>query len=310
MDLSHYCVLVAEGTTRSGRLIASGLAALRASVIVGTPNLRQGQAIRNALVAKNRNPRIHTCPLDLTNLSSVEQAIVKLKTQFPHLNALVLNADRLFWRYRKSNEGFEATYAHHVLGPLSLSLGLTDLLAQNRRSIIITFGSDQYPFTRQAFDYSMKSSTTFPTKQSPPRTVSYNPLKSYLEAKLAILMISSALRTRLHGNTATVFALDTPISMSDRHPLQLWMGYLTNQLRSPAVYAETVPHLLVSRKRMPYSGCLIREGKPSRKHGICQEIDQDQLWEQTVADLRAHSPILHATSPLYPRNLGIQGVSG
>lgn len=286
MNLSQKCVLVTEGTTRSGRLICATLAKLGATVIIGASDTRGGNNLRDTIIAKHRNTNIHVRHIDLDNLRTLKRSATLIKSSFPHLNAIIHNTDQIHFRKKLTSNGFEASYGHNVLAPFCLTMSLIDVLAESARATIITLASDAFPQGIEPFNgtFSMKTGKRDVAEDGSARV--YDPLIAYSEAKLAALVATRVLHNRLPNGTAALFALDAVHSCDQARSPQLWSTYLNSRFKAPSTVAAAIPQLLLANKKSPYSGCLIRDGKPSRKGGAFHRINEDALWEKILTDIQ------------------------
>lgn len=285
MNLSQKCVLVTEGTTRSGRLISATLAKLGATVIIGADDSRKGNAIRDALVAKHGNTNIHVRHLDLNNLRSLKRSATLLKTAFPHLNSIIHNTDQIHLRKKVTANGFDACYGHNVLAPFCLTMSLIDVLAESDRASVITLASDAFPAGVEPFGGIFEAGAA-QAAEGDGNADHYDPMLAYSESKLAALVATRVLHSRLPNGTAAIFAIDAVHGCDAVRSPQLWSTFLNSRFKAPSTLAAAIPQLLQANKRSPYSGCLIRDGKPSRKSGIYHSIDEDALWEKILADIQ------------------------
>lgn len=289
VNQSSQCILITEGTTRSGRLIATTLAEYGAQIIIGTEDGRRGNAVRDAIKAKTGNDNIHVRHLNLDNLRLLKRSANIIKRDFPRISGIIHNTDRLYLRQKKTADGFESHYGHNVLAPVCLTLALRDVLVKRERSATVMLTSDVFPagvapFGGQFHGHNAQGGRATSPHLSP--VTPYDPLIAYSESKVAALAASQVLHRCLSTREAAYFSVDPVHKQRDERSAHLWSTFVNSRFKAPSALCSTIRQLLLAKKPSPYAGCLIREGKPCRKSASFLSIDEAGLWAKISQDLQ------------------------
>ncbi len=129
-------VAVITGTTHGiGRVTSRELAKAGRAVVMLCRDVEAGQAVRGEIVRQVPAATIHVVHCDLASLASVRKSADILRGEFGRIDLLINNAGMVSARYRRSEDGFELTFATNHLGPFQLTALLLDRLSADARII-------------------------------------------------------------------------------------------------------------------------------------------------------------------------------
>lgn len=185
-------VLVTGGNAGIGYFIAEQLAAAGVTVIIGSRSQAKAVAAADAITARVRGAHVQHIPLDLADLTSLEESVSHLGTDA--LDAVVLNAGiALDAPPRKTNRrGHELMLATNHLGHFALVHRLEPWLKAAPQARIVTMGSFVARSERLDFDDLQCERD-------------YDPKRTYGRSKLAQMTFAFELDRRLRalGSTCT-----------------------------------------------------------------------------------------------------------
>eukprot|EP00250_Pteridium_aquilinum_P006961 c16776_g1_i1 orf=385-1401(-) len=131
--LSHITVIITGATSGIGAEAARVLAKRGARLVIPARNLKRAQLLRERLLQAIPNARIIALELDLASFSSVRSfAAHFLRLNLP-LNILINNAGVCCRTFKKSDEGFEMSFATNHLGHFLLTNLLLERMVESAR---------------------------------------------------------------------------------------------------------------------------------------------------------------------------------
>ncbi|MHA7651380.1 SDR family NAD(P)-dependent oxidoreductase [Mycobacterium sp. ML4] len=134
-------VLVTGANRGIGWAIASGLAALGATVLLTVRDRSKGEQARAQIIAQHPGADIRVEVCDMSDLALVRAFAADLAGRMAGLDVLIHNAGLLPAQRTETGEGHEVTLATHVLGPLLLTEGLLPLLRASSDPRVILMSS-------------------------------------------------------------------------------------------------------------------------------------------------------------------------
>jgi NAD(P)-dependent dehydrogenase (short-subunit alcohol dehydrogenase family) len=198
-------VVITGGNSGIGKAAASALATAGARVIITARNEQRGRDAVADIVAASGSKQVELSLFDLADLSTVRAGAADLLERCPRIDVLLNNAGLILSERRVSAEGFEATLAINHLGPFLLTELLLDRLKASAPSRIVNVASTAHNFARRGmvFDDLMAER-------------SYKAMEVYGRSKLANILFTAELATRLEGTGVTANSL---------HPGSVATGY-------------------------------------------------------------------------------------
>jgi NAD(P)-dependent dehydrogenase (short-subunit alcohol dehydrogenase family) len=210
-------VCVVTGANRGiGKATAAGLARLGATVVMLCRDARRGAEACAEVRRDSGNARISVVAADLASLDAVRAAAAEVAAQHPAVHVLVNNAGVNLARRAVSPDGAEMTLAVNHLGPFLLTTLLLPALCRGaaddpagRNARVVTVTSEFERFGRVAFD----------NLQGERRYVG---LLAYTQSKLANVLFTYELATRLAGTGVTATCVYPGLVATDLMRDRLW----------------------------------------------------------------------------------------
>jgi NAD(P)-dependent dehydrogenase (short-subunit alcohol dehydrogenase family) len=301
-DLRGSTAVVTGANTGLGFQATRMLATRGAAVILACRNAAKAQAAADRIRAAAPGARVRTTPLDLASLASVREAADRLHGECQHLDLLINNAGRVNPRYRRTEDGFEATLATNHLGPFAFTGLVLDLLLATPGSRIVTVSSVGH-----------RRGTVDVGDLNFERGYRYH--HAYFQSKLANLMFTYELQRRLAaagsatialaahpGNARTEFGRDMSrfvrVAMNPRlRPLTFWLMQPAEAGALPIARAATDPRARGGEYYGP-DGWNEWTGSPVRVESIPRSHDaevQRRLWRASEQLTGVSYPVGAAT---------------
>lgn len=201
---SERVCLVTGANTGIGLETARGLAALGATVWMTSRDVQKGEAAVADVRRTAKHDRVHLLRLDLASTASIRQASEQFLSSTTRLDVLVNNAGLVLSERRLTEDGFEMTFGVNHLGHFLLTILLIDRMkatvtgpgaAQPGSVRIVNLSSDAH-----------RQSGGLPWDDLR-RDRGYSTISSYGDSKLANILFSRALTTRLAGTGITANAV-------------------------------------------------------------------------------------------------------
>ncbi|WP_228713506.1 SDR family oxidoreductase [Arundinibacter roseus] len=209
---------------------------------------------------------------DLSDLSSVQQAVAHVRQNYSRLDVLINNAGLILDRLEYSPNGIEKTFAINHVGHFLLTKGLIDLLKNGKDARIVTVSSEAHRIGKFRLDQLVR-----PEK--------FSSWGSYGTSKLANILFSNELAERvkpfgitsnaLHpGGVATNFGSNN----SGISKLMMWMA--RPFFKSPQEGAQTTIYLATSPEARTFSGLYFKDLKPKKPSTDAQSTFlAKELWK-------------------------------
>lgn len=287
-DLHGRTAVVTGANTGLGFEAARLLAGHGATVVLACRNPAKATAAADRIRDAAPGAQVRTLTLDLAALASVRAAASRLRAEYPHLDLLINNAGGMNPRFRRTEDGFEATLGINHLGPFAFTGLVLDLLAAAPAARIVTVSSVGHRRgTIQLDDLNFDRG--------------YRWQHAYFQSKLANLMFTFELQRRLAaagaaaiavaahpGNARTDLGRDMPplarAVMSPRlRPLTFWLLQPAGIAALPIVRAAAGPDVRGGEYYGP-SGWQEWTGYPEHAEPIARSHDRDvqrRLWEMS-----------------------------
>lgn len=193
-EMAGKVCMVTGANSGIGKVTASALAGMGATVVMVCRSRERGEAARQEVVAESGNERVELLLADLSSMASTRAMVEAFKSRHDRLHVLVNNAGALFGKYEESVDGLEMTFALNHMGYFLTSVLLLDVLKASAPARIINVSSDAHRAGKVDFDdlQNRKKYGAFPV---------------YAESKLENVLFTKELARRLEGTGVTVNAL-------------------------------------------------------------------------------------------------------
>jgi NAD(P)-dependent dehydrogenase (short-subunit alcohol dehydrogenase family) len=276
LRLDGKSVLITGATSGLGREVAELLARQGAQVcVVGRDPDRTARAAAEI-------PGSESDVADLSSLAETRALGDRYASTHDRLDVLVLNAGALTHTFAVTDEGYEVTFATHVLSQFLLIRALRPLLEAAPSARVIVVASGGMYLERLDVD------ALQPTQES------YDGVKAYSRAKRAQVVLAEEWTRELAGTNVTVNTMhpgwsDTP---GLRNALPGFSKALSPLLRSAHQGADTIAWLAAAPEVAGRSGLffLDRQARPTHRRPGTRRLDEAaeraRLWAlcQTATD--------------------------
>jgi NAD(P)-dependent dehydrogenase (short-subunit alcohol dehydrogenase family) len=190
--MSGRICLVTGATRGIGRATAEALAKSGAQVLVhGRDSASVGAVCREMI----RYGQVTGVVGDLGSLAAVRKLAGEIAAQYPRLDVLVNNAGTGSRRRQTTADGYERTFGINHLAPFLLTNLLLEKLKASKAARVVTVSSMAHRGATLDFD-----DLNFEKRK-------YSGLRAYGESKLANILFTVELATRLAGSSVTANCL-------------------------------------------------------------------------------------------------------
>ncbi len=269
-DLTGRTIVITGATSGLGQAAALELSEFGADLIlVGRDQTRTAEATR--ALNQRTGGNVDYVIADMSDLASVREASVEL-SELPRIDALLHNAGALLGTYEKTNDGFEKTFAIHVLGPHVMTRALIPSLARTADARVITMTSG-----------GMYAEKLDPANVMMPRS-EYDGVRAYAKAKRAQVALTEQWATR-EPNAAVFHSVHpgwaaTPGIAASLPRFNKAIGPL---LRDPYQGADTMVWLAASDEALLSSGHLWLDRRPRHANKVpwtfTGTAQSSELWD-------------------------------
>lgn len=249
-DLSGKTVIITGGEEGIGKATAMEFARRNAEVIIGSKNEALASQVVKEIKATTGNRDVYYKPLDLGCFSSIKNFADYVNRTEPEVN-LLINAADVFWSGDKkiTDDGCEYMMQSNYFGHFLLTLSLAELMKESAPSKIINVTSVGHQFA--PLDLNDLSSS-----------YNYSPLRAYLSSKLACLLFTAELSSKLEGKGITVNAVN-PGLVKSSGTNKSFRGFFMKIIyflygKTPAQGAQTILEVAVSERTELVSGRYFR----------------------------------------------------
>jgi NAD(P)-dependent dehydrogenase (short-subunit alcohol dehydrogenase family) len=171
-----------------GRATAVQLARRGVELLLASRDAKKGQQLAEDIANIHPGAKITSLALDLGNLSSVKRVANLVIEQVPRLDWLINNAGVFIPPLTFTDNGFESQFGINHLGHFALTVGLQEKLSQAHSCRVITVSSSVHRFAQINW-------------QNLNAEKHYSRWHAYAVSKLANLLFTHALQTRLPGQS-------------------------------------------------------------------------------------------------------------
>jgi retinol dehydrogenase-14 len=270
-------VLVTGGSGGIGRATALGLAIMGAQLAIsGRDRERTESAAREIRAAGGGE--VDVVVADLSSQSEVRRLADEVLQSLSRIDVVVNNVGGYWHTRHVTADGLERTFALNHLAPFLLTNLLLERLKQSAPARVVTVSSSAHRSGRIDFDDLQGER-------------SYSGARAYSQSKLANLLFTYELASRLQGTSVTANALHpgvvrTAFGAEDASTVQrLFTPFVRPFLKSPAEGAATSIHLASAPDLEQVTGRYFANSKPrtSSKRSY-DKAAAARLW-QLSADL-------------------------
>jgi NAD(P)-dependent dehydrogenase (short-subunit alcohol dehydrogenase family) len=242
-----------------------------AKIIIVGRNKSKSEAAIEELISISGNNEISYLLADLSSQSQIRQLARDFKERFDRLDVLVNNAGSIFLRKRLSVDGIEMTFALNHLAYFLLTNLLLDILKANAPSRIVNTSSGSHLSGKINFkDVGLSRGYIFQ--------------RAYAQSKLANVMFTFELASRLEGSGVTVNAFHPGFVKTNIGVNYNWLV----RVLKPLIFhtgipvkegADTLVYLASSPQVAGVSGKYFYRKKPRETNPLARDREeQKRLW--------------------------------
>jgi NAD(P)-dependent dehydrogenase (short-subunit alcohol dehydrogenase family) len=195
-DQSGRVAVVTGASGGLGLETARVLAARGATVVLACRDTEKAGRAAGQIQAETNRASVRVVRLDLASLASVRRAAEEIRDTCARLDLLINNAGVMAVPYSRTEDGFELTLATNHLGPFALTGLLLGRLLDTPGSRVVTVSSIGHRMGAGAMRF---EDLQFERD--------YQPWPAYYQSKLANLLFSYELQSRLAAAGAGTIAL-------------------------------------------------------------------------------------------------------
>jgi NAD(P)-dependent dehydrogenase (short-subunit alcohol dehydrogenase family) len=277
-------VIITGGNSGIGKATAVALAGAGARTLITARSEARGKAAVADIASASGSDRVELAVFDLADLAAVRAGAAELLDRCDRIDVLVNNAGLILSDRALTTDGYEATFQINHLGPFLLTELLTERLIASAPARIVNVASTAHNFARRGmrFDDLMAEH-------------SYRPMEVYGRSKLANILFTTQLATRLAGTGVTANSLHPGSVASgyardgDTHGLfNLGVKLVKPFSLTPEQGARTVIYLASSPEVADLTGLYFAKCKPKTPSANARDTEAAaRLWsvsEQLIAE--------------------------
>jgi NAD(P)-dependent dehydrogenase (short-subunit alcohol dehydrogenase family) len=186
--------LVTGANSGIGKATAAELAKMGATLVMVCRNREKGESALSEIKKESGNDSIELMIADLSSLQAVRQLADEFRAKYSRLHVIINNAGLFNIRRHLTVDGFEMTFAINYLSPFLLTNLLLDRLKASAPSRIVNVSSVAHYGGHINFDDLNAEK-------------GYSGFTAYSQSKLALLLFTRRLATRVQGTGVTVYSL-------------------------------------------------------------------------------------------------------
>ncbi|KAJ8344068.1 hypothetical protein SKAU_G00313970 [Synaphobranchus kaupii] len=273
-------VMITGANTGIGKETAVDLASRGARVILACRDKTRASEAADDIRQRSGNGNVVVKIVDLASLQSVRDLAKDVQETEERLDILINNAGIMMCPKWQTEDGFEMQFGVNHLGHFLLTNCLLDVLKKSTPSRIVNVSSLAHEKGKIYFDDINQDKD-------------YNPTYSYRQSKLANVLFSRELASRLQGTGVTVYCLHPGVIRTElgRHfwpELPLWKRLigvpLLQLLKSPWQGAQTsiycaVDESLEGTSGLYYSDCTQKEAASQGRDDAAAK----RLWDLSAS---------------------------
>ena len=274
-DLTGKTVLITGATSGIGLQTSVRLAQLGASLVMVGRDPAKTAAKVDEVRKRSRATSVESLLCDFSSQERIRALAEEFRAGHERLHILVNNAGAVFANRTLTGDGIEATFALNHLGYFLLTQLLLDLLVKSAPARVINVASAaHYRGTMDFDDLGFERG--------------YKIMRAYSRSKLANVLFTRELATRLEGTGVTVNSLHPgSVATNIWNGAPRWMRPIINILArffmlTPAQGADAVVHLAVSPEVEGKTGLYFENNHPKTPSVLASDSSvAKQLWERS-----------------------------
>ncbi|XP_016107802.1 retinol dehydrogenase 12-like isoform X2 [Sinocyclocheilus grahami] len=272
IQLDGKTAIVTGANTGIGKETAKDLAKRGARVILACRDLLKAEQAAREISRDVENASVVVRKLDLADTKSICDFAELIYNTEKSLHLLINNAGVAICPYSTTADGFETQFGVNHLGHFFLTFLLMDLLKHSAPSRVINVSSLAHPMGKIHFE-DLNSEK------------SYHPVKAYVQSKLANILFTRELATRVEGSSVTVYSLHPGVVQSElfrnlSKPVQIAVKVFSPFTKTTIQGAQTTIYCAVEPKLDNESGGYYSDCAAALCSGEALDDEMAQkLWE-------------------------------
>ncbi|MCJ8013192.1 SDR family oxidoreductase [Paenibacillus sp. KQZ6P-2] len=266
-------MVVTGANSGMGMASTVALAKQGAEVVMVCRNEQRGQAALAEAIRLSGSDKIHLMLCDLGSLSSIRGFAKAFAARYNKLDVLLNNAGVVMIKRQETTNGFEMDMGVNHLGHFLMTNLLLDPLLASSQGRIVTVASGAYKVGKIHFD-------------DPFLMRGFNPAKAYAQSKLANILFTKELASRLVGTHVTANcvhpgAVGTQIGVNrDTGFGKTVLAMVKPFFLTPEKGAETAVYLASAPEVEKVTGQYFYKNKPQQLSAKAESMeDAKRLWE-------------------------------
>jgi NAD(P)-dependent dehydrogenase (short-subunit alcohol dehydrogenase family) len=294
--------MVTGATGGLGRVIATELARLGATVVMVCRDDGAGERLRRQIAAEAGADRAEVIAGDLSSRAGLRRVAGEFTARHDSLHILVNNVGAHYRKRLVNADGIEMHVAVDYLAGFGLTLLLLDQLRNGAPSRVVNVVSNAMNDARPVTTHGRPRPVTLdPEELDDLRNVNgpagFAPFEAYARAKLLTTMSGYLLASQLHDTGVTVNAVHPGITATGivddiAHPLMKpFLGLIKRSLLTPEQGAAPVLRLATAPELAGVTGRYFVRDADQRSPEISYDRDlQQQVWAASRAFILATEP--------------------
>ena len=269
MTLKNKTILITGSTSGIGEATAKALAKTGADLVLVARNKDKVIRLINNLKSENNYNQYDYFICNLLNQKDIHRIANEFKEKHDRLDVLINNAGGMFYEKNLTEEGNEYTFALDHLAYFLLTNLLLDVIKLSVSSRIINVSSATHFNTHMDFNNLMGEKM-------------YNPQTSYAQAKLANVLFTYSLATKLKDTGVTVNCLHPGVVRTNFGSDEQHLGNISKYPfgLSPEEGADTIVYLATSSEVDKISGYYFEKRKKVKSSDETYNKDTAfKLWQ-------------------------------
>ena len=270
--MKHKTIIITGANSGIGFETTLHFAKTGAAIAMVCRNRAKGEAAKAKIEAESGNRNIELFIADLSSIRQIRQLGNTLSERYPVVDFLINNAGSIIYDYTETEDGYESTFAANHLGYFLLSHLLLENIKRAPEGRIINVASEAQRAGGLHFDnINLKGK--------------YDPVKAYCQSKLANIVFTYELASRLAGTNVTANCLHpgtlkTGFGSGYRGVIGILFRLIRLFLRGPKKGAEAIIWLAESRAMKGVSGKYYSNKKEIRSIPLSYDTAaQKRLWQ-------------------------------
>lgn len=279
-DLTDKIVIVTGANSGIGEATTLELAKRNARIIMACRDMEKCEMVRRNIVLDTKNKYVYCRKCDLASQESVRKFVTQFKKEFDKLHILINNAGVMRCPKSYTEEGIEMQLGVNHMGHFLLTNLLLDVLKASAPARIVNLSSAAHRRSK----INMKDLNS---------ENDYDAGRAYAQSKLAIIIFTRELASRLKGTNVTVNAVhpgivDTNIT---RH-MSVYTNFFTRIFLKPFAWpfikaprhgAQTVLYAVLDPSLANVSGCYFQNCETKE---VSEEAKSDDMakWLWKVSE--------------------------